>query len=69
MAQNQAKVFLSELYNAPLVFKIAQYRRDMYRCAWNGAVLIGKTIYEKVPWSSETCSTTIPTLNLLGIKV
>jgi hypothetical protein len=43
MAQNQAKVFLSELYSASLVIKIVHYRRHMYQREWNVAVLIGKT--------------------------
>jgi hypothetical protein len=43
MAQNQAKVFLSELYIAPLV-KIVQYRLCIYqRDKWNLVVLIRKT--------------------------
>ena len=42
-AQNQAKVFLSELYCASLLLKIVQYRRYMYQRAWNVVVLIVKT--------------------------
>ena len=42
-AQNQAKVFLSELYCASLVIKIVQYRRYMYQRAWNEVLLIVKT--------------------------
>jgi hypothetical protein len=41
MAQNQAIVFLSELFNSPLD-KIVQYRRYMFECVWNAAVLIEK---------------------------
>jgi hypothetical protein len=41
MAQNQAIVFLSELYNSPLD-KIVPYRRHMFECVWNAAVLMEK---------------------------
>jgi hypothetical protein len=43
LGQNQAKVFLSELYCASLVIKIVHYRQYMYQRVWNVTVLIGKT--------------------------